>query len=68
MAVTRQDFEEWKQHPVTKRLMDQIQKDVNQMKDLLVFVEAENLQTLQGRCAASTNLLLVDYEDLFDAN
>jgi len=68
MAVTRQEFEEWKQHPVTKKLMDQISKDVEQMKNLLVFVEPENLQGLQGRCAASTNLLLVDYEDLFDAN
>lgn len=67
MAVTRSEFDEWKQHPVTKKLMDQIRKDVEQMKELLIFVEPENLQGLQGRCAASTNLLLVDYGDLFDA-
>lgn len=68
MVVTRSEFDEWKQHPVTKKLMDQIRKDVEQMKELLIFVEPDDLKALQGRCAASTNLLLVDYEDLFDAN
>lgn len=66
MAVTREVFDDWRQHPVTKKLMAQINEDVEKMKSLLVFVEPENLQGLQGRCAASINLLSVEYEDLFE--
>ena len=68
MVVTQVEFDEWKQHPVTKKLLDQIRKDVEQMKELLIFVSPEDLESLQGRCAASLNLLNVEYGDLFDAN
>ena len=68
MVVTREEFESWKEHGVTKALMSQIGKDVSLMKDLLMDVSKEDLGELQGRCKASTNLLLVSYEDLFDAN
>lgn len=66
MVVTEQEFEEWKQLPVTKKLMDQIKQDVERMKDLLIFVDTLDLQELQGRCKASLNLLNVEYKDLFE--
>lgn len=66
MAVTRDEFDEWKQLPVTQRLMKQIHNDVEKMKELLIHVGAEDLQELQGRCKASMNLLLVEYEDLYE--
>jgi len=67
MAISQTEFDEWKQHPVTKRLLGQIQKDLEQMKDLLMFVPEEDLKHLQGRCAATTNLLLVEYGDLYES-
>jgi len=67
MAVTRNEFDEWKQHPVTRKLLDQISKDVETMKFMLVSVSQEDLPALQGRCTASINMLGVEYEDLFDA-
>jgi hypothetical protein len=66
MAVTREEFDQWKEHPVTKRLLRQIQIDVDNMKDMLTDVGLEDLRELQGRCKASVNLLLVEYEDLFN--
>jgi hypothetical protein len=66
MAVTREEFEEWKQLAVTQRLLKQIQKDVEEMKVLLIHTDSEDLKELQGRCKASMNLLLVEYEDLFN--
>lgn len=68
MVVTPSEFNEWRENPVTRKLMNQIQKDVDNMKDLLIHVDEENLKELQGRCKASINLLLVEYGDLFDAN
>ena len=67
MAVSRNEFDEWKQHPVTRKLLDQISKDVETMKFMLVSVSQEDLPALQGRCTASINMLGVEYEDLFDA-
>ena len=66
MSVTREEFEEWKQLAVTKKLMSQIKKDIDNMKDMLTDVGPDDLKELQGRCKASQNLLLVDYEDLFE--
>lgn len=66
MVVTRDEFLEWKQLPVTRKLMEQISKDVETMKFMLVSVSQEDLPSLQGRCTASINMLGVEYEDLFE--
>jgi hypothetical protein len=66
MAVTREEFDEWQQLAVTKRLMGQIQADVDRMKDLLIYTDAEDLSEIQGRCKASLNLLNLEYKDLFE--
>lgn len=66
MAVTREEFNEWKQLPVTQKLLRQIQEDVDKMKNILVHVGSDDLKEIQGRCKASMNLLNIEYEDLFE--
>jgi hypothetical protein len=36
------------------------------MKEMLVFVDKEDLPELQGRCKVVQNLLEVQYEDLYE--
>lgn len=66
MSITREEFDEWKQLAVTKKLMSRIKIDVDLMKDMLTEVSLDDLKELQGRCKASQNLLNVEYEDLFE--
>lgn len=65
-VVTREEFQEWLESPVTKALKERIAKDIDYMKDMLVDCSQDTLQELQGRCKACTNLLNVDYEALYD--
>jgi hypothetical protein len=66
MVVTREEFLEWLELPVTKRLRAQIKKDIDHMQLMLVTVDKEDLQELQGRVKASINLLALEYEDLYE--
>lgn len=65
-AVTREEFEEWLEHPVTVQLKKQIRKDIQDMQDMLLNISEEDLKELQGRCKASINLLNVEYGDLYE--
>ena len=65
-AITREEFEEWVQHPVTVQMRKQIRKDIEQMQDMLLNVGEEDLKHLQGRCAAAINLVNMVYEDLYE--
>lgn len=65
-VVTRDDYANWVEHPVTKRLKDQIRRDVDNMMQMLISVEDYDLKELQGRVKASVNLLNVEYEDLYE--
>ena len=66
MVVTREEFADWLESPVTKRLKAQIRKDIENMQMMLVTVDKEDLQELQGRVKASINLLALEYEDLYE--
>lgn len=66
MVVTREEFADWLESPVTKRLKSQIRKDIENMQMMLVTVDKEDLQELQGRVKASINLLALEYEDLYE--
>lgn len=65
-TITRNEFDEWKQHPVTLALLNRIKEDVITMQDMLVTVEPEDLRELQGRVKACLNLLSVEYESLYE--
>lgn len=65
-AVTREDFISWNTSPVTKRLKDQIKKDIDNMYEILLHSELDEVKELQGRIKASKNLIDVEYEDLYE--
>jgi hypothetical protein len=62
---TREEFEEWKYHPVTQRLFSMMLEESGEMKDGLVMGSYDNEDEVKGRCKAIANLLRVEYEDLY---
>jgi hypothetical protein len=67
-VCTREAFEEWKFHPVTKKLFQLLINDSNDMKDGLVNGSYEDEAEVKGRCRALAIILKLEYEDLFDGN
>lgn len=65
-AISREEYDEWKEHPVTVALFRIIQKDLGHMQDLLIEVDLQDVAELQGRCKTCRNLLDMDYESLYD--
>lgn len=67
MAVlTREEFERWREDAITKKLMQIIQRDIDNMKNMLVGADLEDVKELQGRCRACDNLVKIEYEDLYE--
>ena len=64
--VTSDNFDEWKHHPVTKRLMKMLGTDREAMKEGLVNNTFDDEQEVKGRCRAIAIILNLDYEDLFE--
>ncbi len=65
-AVTPVEFEEWLASPTTTQFKKKIKADIEYMKDLLVYCEADQLNNIQGRCQAAQNIIDMKYEDLFE--
>ena len=65
--VSRDSFEEWKHHPVTKRLLKMLSNDREAMKEGLISSSYDNEDEVKGRCRAIAIILDVQYEDLFDS-
>jgi aminoglycoside phosphotransferase len=66
-AVSQDNFDEWKHHPVTKRLMKMLNTDRETMKEGLVNNAFDDEQEVKGRCRAIAIILNLEYEDLFEA-
>jgi len=64
--VSEYNFEEWKHHPVTKRLMKMLSNDREAMKEGLINNSFEDEQEVKGRCRAIAIILNLEYEDLFE--
>jgi hypothetical protein len=64
--VSRENFEEWTFHPVTKRLMKMLQNDRETMKEGLINNAFDDEVEVKGRCRAIAIILNIEYEDLFD--
>jgi hypothetical protein len=65
-AVSPDTFEEWKYHPVTKRLLKMLGSDREAMKEGLVNNAFDDEQEVKGRCRAIAIILNLEYEDLFE--
>ena len=64
--VSAESFEEWKHHPVTKRLMKILKSDRESMKEGLVNNSFDDESEVKGRCKAIAIILDLEYEDLFE--
>lgn len=64
--VSASNFDEWKNHPVTKRLMKSLSNDREAMKEGLVNGSFEDEAEVKGRCRAIAIILNLEYEDLFE--
>lgn len=64
-VVTLDSFEEWRSHPVTRRLMKLLSEDRESMKEGLVNSTFDNEEEVKGRCRAIAIILNLEYEDLF---
>ena len=64
--VSSDNFDEWKHHPVTKRLMKMLSTDREAMKEGLVNNTFDDEQEVEGRCRAIVIILNLEYEDLFE--
>jgi hypothetical protein len=66
MVVTEESFEEWKQNPVTRKLMKLLLSDREAMKEGLVNNAFEDEKEVKGRCRALAIILTLEYQDLFE--
>jgi len=66
--VTEENFQEWKHHPVTKKLMKMLLVDRESMKEGLINDAFDNEQEVKGRCRAIAVIIGIEYEDLFSSN
>ena len=64
--VSSDNFDEWKHHPVTKRLLRMLSDDRETMKEGLVNNAFDDEQEVKGRCRAIAIILNLEYEDLFE--
>ena len=65
-AVTEENFQEWKYHPVTKKLMKMLLADRESMKEGLINNAFEEEAEIKGRCRVIAVILNIEYEDLFE--
>ena len=66
--VTEENFQEWKHHPVTKKLMKMLLSDRENLKEGLINDAFDNEQEVKGRCRAIGVIMSLEYEDLFSSN
>jgi hypothetical protein len=64
-SASREEFEEWKQNPVTKQLMKMLLADRETMKEGLIGGSFEDEQEVKGRCRAIAIVITLEYEDLY---
>jgi hypothetical protein len=65
--VSLDSFDEWKHHPVTKRLMKMLSDDRETMKEGLINNAFDEEEEVKGRCRAIAIILNLEYEDLFES-
>ena len=62
--ITRDLYDEWAFHPITKRLMSMLMDDRERMKEGLIYNAFTDESEVKGRCRAIALLLNLGYEDL----
>lgn len=65
--VTEGTYEEWVNHPVTRKVMKMLYDDRETMKEGLVNDTFDYPEEVKGRCRAIAILLDLQYSDLFQS-
>lgn len=65
MVVTKEEFLEWRQNPITQKLMQALQRERQEMLEMVVYGCAEPEQ-VKGRIKAIDSFLGAEYADLFE--
>lgn len=65
-AITEQEFQDWKQNPVTEKLMYILTKEREEMKEGLVYGTYDEEHEVKGRCRAIANIVNIEYGDLYE--
>lgn len=64
--ITRESFEEWTTHSVTRKFFKTLIGEREDMKEGLINGIYENPDLVRGRCQAIALILDITYEALFD--
>jgi hypothetical protein len=63
--VTAGTYDEWKNHPVTRKFMKMLYDDREAMKEGLAVNGFDEPEEVRGRCATIAIILNIEYESLF---
>lgn len=63
-AVTEEEFLDWRQHPITQKLMISLQQERLEMMGMVVY-GCDNPEQVKGRIMAIDSFLGAEYSDLF---
>lgn len=66
MQPTLEEFQEWRQHPVTKAFLKSLHNAREELKEGLATGAFENVPDVQGRCSVVANILSMNYEDMVE--
>lgn len=65
-TVTRDEFDEWMQHPVTIALKKVLKEERETMKEGMLHDNYLNVDAVKGMCLAMQNVIDLEYEGLFN--
>jgi hypothetical protein len=64
MVLSEEEFQEWKQSPVTKEFFKLLRKQREEFKEQLILDLYENGEWVKGKASALLELIEMKYEDL----
>lgn len=65
MPVTEEEFKDWRQHPITQKLMVKLQSERQEMMEMIVY-GCDDQEQVKGRIKAIDSFLGAEYADLFE--
>ena len=65
MVVTEEEFLEWRQHPITQKLMEALKRERLEMLEMVVY-GCDDPEQVKGRVKAIDSFLGAEYADLFE--
>lgn len=67
-VYTQEAFDDWRSHPITRRLLLKLSQESSILRDTLVYHSDCNVDEHRGRIKATEAIINVEYEDLVNDN